>query len=36
MSAQLRLNLQSANEIRLAKDAAGAEIARLPKRRAER
>jgi len=33
MSAQFWLNLQSAYDIRLAQDEAGAEIARLPKRR---
>jgi addiction module HigA family antidote len=34
MSAQFWLNLQSAYDIRLAREAAGAEIAKLPKRRA--
>jgi addiction module HigA family antidote len=34
MSAQFWLNLQSAYDIRVAREAAGAEIARLPKRRA--
>jgi antitoxin HigA-1 len=34
MSAQFWLNLQSAYDIRTAREAAGAEIARLPKRRA--
>jgi addiction module HigA family antidote len=33
-SAQFWLNLQSAYDIRIAREAAGAEIARLPKRRA--